>query len=433
MKLICVSLIFAVFILSCNSPQGPVVNKIYVDSLISHYSVPSPVKTNAVEMQFWKNKITQYGPDSVYEQNYANSLLMRFHLSGDIRDLTTADSLIRGVNKRFGKIENGLTLSLAGFCLLLHKYPEAREWIELSKTKERTTVDQKAALLALEFDFYFESGQYDSAAALLPKLRIKGGYPYFFRLSRIKDQQGITDSAIVYMLKAADLARTNDYLKQLALSNAAIFYIHQGNWQRANELYMLCISLNPSDFHSILGLGWLALKQDQDDSLSGAIFHFVQDHFFTPDPLYKLSQAQEAKADSILEKKYASDFAFQVEDSAYGNIYNKYLIDLYTGILDDPAKAEAIAEKEILNRPNAQSFSWYAWTLLKNNKKSQASQVFEQHVSGNPLEATESYWMGILMKSMAKNAEAAGFFESARKKQFDLSPGKEKELEKDLK
>jgi hypothetical protein len=433
MKRICVSLVIAAFILSCNSSLGPIVNKFYIDSLISHYSIPSLVKTNALEMQFWKNKIVQNGPDSINEQNYANSLLMRFHLSGDIRDLVSADSLIRRVNERFGKIENGLTLSLAGFCLLQHQYLEAREWIALSKTRLGTTVDQKAALLALEFDLYFECGQYDSAADLLPKLRIKGGYSYFFRLSRIKDRQGITDSAIDYMLKAADLARTNDYLKQLALSNAAVFYTHQENWQKANELYMKCISLNPADFHSILGLGWLVLKQDRDDSLSEAIFHFVQDHFSTPDPLYKLSQAEEAKPDSALEKKYAADFAARVEDPAYGNIYNKYLIDLYTGILDNPAKAEAIAEKETRNRPNSQSFAWYAWTLLKNNKKSLATQVYATQVSGKPLEATESYWMGILLQSMDKKAEAAGLFESARKNQFDLSPGKVNELEKNLK
>jgi hypothetical protein len=39
-------------------------------------------------------------------------------------------------------------------------------------------------------------------------------------------------------------------------------------------------------------------------------------------------------------------------------MYHKYLVELYTGILNSPAKALAIAEKEIDNRATPQTYAW---------------------------------------------------------------------------
>jgi hypothetical protein len=292
------------------------------------------------------------------------------------------------------------------------------------------TLDKKETLSTLQFDLYFETGQYDSAAGILSTMKANKDYEYYYRLSRMEERNGRPDSAIFDMLKAAYLAKTNNYLKQLALSSAAGLYIDQGDWQRANDLYMYCINLNPADFHSIMGLAWIALTRDRDDSLSEKTLQFVLSHFSAPDPLFKLSQVEEARHDSAAEKKYALDFAARVADSGYGNMYNNYLLDLYTGILEDSARGEAIAENETRDRPAPQSFAGYAWALYKDNKEDRAMQVFDADVSGRPLGAIEWYWMGKLLKAMKKGPQAAQFFDSARKKPYRLSPGKLKDLEK---
>src|SRR5690348_15891527 len=110
-----------------------------------------------------------------------------------------------------------------------------------------------------------------------------------------------------------------------------------------------------------------------------------------------------------MQKKYADEFIKAVSDSVYGNMYNKYLIDLYTGIANEPAKAELIAAKEINSRPTPQTYAWYVWTLFCNNKKDEAYKVFEENVSGKPLEGPDLYWMGKFMLGLDKGYNAKEF------------------------
>ena len=69
---------------------------------------------------------------------------------------------------------------------------------------------------------------------------------------------------------------------------------------------------------------------------------------------------------------------------------------------------------------------------LKNNKKDEAYKVFEQYVSGRPLEGLELYYMGKMMRGLDKGYDANAFFQAAEKNKYDLSPDMEKDLEADL-
>ena len=104
-------------------------------------------------------------------------------------------------------------------------------------------------------------------------------------------------------------------------------------------------------------------------------------------------------------------------------MYNKYLIELYTGILQDPAHAEYLAKGELENRSTPQTYAWYAWTLYSNNKKEAAMELYKKNISGMPLEGLELYWMGKLMQGMNKEYNAKAFFEAAYANKYDLAPG----------
>jgi hypothetical protein len=138
--------------------------------------------------------------------------------------------------------------------------------------------------------------------------------------------------------------------------------------------------------------------------------------------LFKLIAVAEQRGDTALQMKYAKAFAQKVLNPAYGNMYNKYLIQLYTGILQQPAKAEAIAQRELINRNTPQTQAWYAWSLLCNHKENEAYAVFQKSISGKPLEGLELFWMGKLMQSVNKGYNAKQFFKEAEKNRFDLSP-----------
>ena len=240
------------------------------------------------------------------------------------------------------------------------------------------------------------------------------------------------DSAISNMLRAADLEKAAPYLRGIALSNAADLYVHEGELQKAGDLYKECIQLNRVDFHSILGLGWIALVHDKNDTLAEKIFKFVLTKNKLPDPLFKLYQMAQARGDKVLEKKYADEFIAKATDTIYGKMYNKYVIEIYTGILRDPAKAEELAKNELNNRATPQTYAWYAYTLFENNKNNEAYKVFEQHVSGEPLEGLELYYMGKMMKGLGKGYNANEFFKAADKNKYDLSPDMAKDLEANL-
>jgi len=138
------------------------------------------------------------------------------------------------------------------------------------------------------------------------------------------------------------------------------------------------------------------------------------------------------RGDKALEKQYANAFITRATDTIYGRMYNKYVIEIYTGILNEPAKAEMLAKDELNNRTTPQAYAWYAYTLFKNNKKDEAYRVFEKYVSGQPLEGLELFYMGKLMKGLDKGYDANEFFKAAEKNKYDLSPDMEKDLAANL-
>ena len=257
-------------------------------------------------------------------------------------------------------------------------------------------------------------------------------YGYNFRRAKLAHYKGEVDTAIAAMQRAAQLAAGSVSLMQAALSNEADLNLHNGNLQRANELYVQSIRLSATDLHSIMAIGWIALVNDKNDSLAEKIFRFVQSKTKAPDAVFKLTQLADARGDSAMQKKYAREFVTIATAPVYGNMYNKYLLELYTSILNEPAKAEAMAARELLNRTTPQTYAWYVWALYSNNKTAEAENIYKQHVSGKPLEGLELYWMGKYMQAQNKGYNAKEFFKAANKNRYDLSPSMVKDLKNAL-
>ena len=375
-------------------------------------------------MQFWKSRIDPAMPGYLNESRYAGCLNMRFRFFGDIDDLKNADSILKKVNRDFNYKEASADISLVSYCITQHSFMQADSFLQ--KAKELGLRPYQS--LTSSFDVDFELGRYSQATIGLKAIRSPNDYGYFFRKSKMDHLNGLLDSAVTAMLRAAELAGDNDYIKGVALSNAADLYIHAGNLQEAYNLYLQCIRMNSADFHSIQGLGWIALLHDRNDSLAEKIFQFVQSKNKLPDPLFKLIQVAEERGDSALQKKYALDFEQKATDTIYGRMYNKYLIQLYTGVLQNPSRAESIAKSELNNRATPQTYAWYVWALFSNNKKDEAYKVFEQYVSGKPLEGLELYWMGKLMEGLNKGYNAQQFLKAAYKNKYDLDPAVASEI-----
>ena len=162
------------------------------------------------------------------------------------------------------------------------------------------------------------------------------------------------------------------------------------------------------------------------------IFEFVQSKNKLPDALFKLTQLAGAMHDTTAYLQYAKAFEQKATQKIYGRMYNKYLLQLYTGILQDPSQAEIMTKDELNNRATPQTYSWYAYALFANNKKEEAYKIFEKHVSGKPLEGPELYLMGMLMDGLDKKYNAIEFFKAAYKNKYDLDPSFVEHIEKRL-
>lgn len=421
--------IYSIFIVSlfasCSNDKKTIVSTTFVDSLLTHYSATAAIQANEAEIKFWKDRIDPSNPGLSNESKYAANLVRRFHLTGDVHDLVASDSVLRKIDSVYNHKEAAPNLSLATHAILQHRFAAADEYFVIARNIGLKPYEQNSTA----FDIDFELGRYYLAEKDLTYIRSSNDYGYNFRHSKLAHYKGEIDTALMAMKKAAETAGPDIYLKQAALSNVADLYLHSGGLQNAYDNFVASILLNATDLHSIMGIGWIALVHDKNDSLAEKIFRFVQTQTKSPDPLFKLIQTAEARGDSILQTNYARSFEKQVTDTVYGNMYNKYMIDIYTGILHEPAKAETIAQRELGNRNTPQTQAWYVWALFANGKKDEAYKTYQHYVSGKPLEGLELYWMGKLMQGLGKGYNAQQFFKAAYKNRYDLSPGKVKDLE----
>ncbi len=424
MKHLLVTLVSIIIFSSCKNEKITIVDKTFVNSLISHYTVPQAVTINQKEIEFWKNRITTNTPDYSNTTKYAAALVARFHLTGNIADVKKSDSLLIKLAGDYRSKEVGPIFSMISHSILQHRFKEADSLLNIAKTMGI----KKYESAATSFDVDFELGRILEANLQLKSIKVENDFGYQFRKSKMMHYQGELDSSIVAMKKAAENAGGNQSLQLSALSNLGDLYIHAGKLNEAYSCFVDCIRANSSDLHSIMGIGWVALVKDKNDSLAEKIFQFVATKTASPDPLFKLIAVAEHRSDSTLEWKLAKTFEEKVTNPLYGNMYHKYLIQLYTGILHDPAKAVVIAKKELDNRNTPQTNAWYVWSLLCNQQQEQAYQIYQKEVAGKPLEGLELYWMGKLMKSMNKGYNAKQYFEEANKNSFDLSPSVVKDL-----
>lgn len=425
MKIIVAAAVLVSALAACKHGQENIVSQQYTDSLIKFYSPSKIAATNKGDLSFWEKRMDSLPDNYVTGPKYASALALRFHLYGDIHDLLKADSLLKQSNIANHEKEDGILYALSNFAMQQHRFKEADEFV----SKAIKAGDNKYGGKMMLFDAVFEAGQYAAAGNILKTTKPFDTYPSYFRRSKYEHYKGSIDSSIFYMMKAAEKSAGNVYLEQAAISNAADLNIHKGDLTEAYRLYKKSISKDAADFHSLMGIGWLALVHDKNDSLAFRIFSFVHDHIASPDPLLKMMQVEEFRGDSIAQRKWASMFAAQAGKPEYGLMYNKYLIELYTGILNNPFKAVELAQKEIENRATPQTYAWYVWALLNNNEKEKAFEVYNQYVSGKPLEGLELYYMGRLMQSLNKGYNAQQFFKAAYKNRYDLSPSKVNDLE----
>ncbi len=397
--------------------RKPLVNNEWIVQAMQQYSDSTIIK-NEADLLFWKNRIVPGKADYTNSLQYASALSYQFHLNGNIAALQQSDSVLLSVISNFKETEAAPFLALSRQAILQHEFKKADSLIFIAQKIGLKKYEAAAA----GFDVSFELGNIQNAAVMLKNIQMNNDFGYQFRCSKLMHYYGNLDSSISAMKTAFKLAGENNYLKQAALSNLGDLYVHDNNLEAATDCYKKSIETFRTDLHSLIGLGWVALMHDGNDSLAEKIFRFVTYKKNSPEAFFKLISVAQQRKDTALEIQFAHQFVQKVSDYGYGNMYNKYLLQLYTGVLNNPSKALHISSIEIQNRNTAQTQAWHSWALFKTNKKGEAMDVFTKNVSGKPLEALELYWMGKLLMNVGKTSLALQYLNEAYKSKYDLSP-----------
>lgn len=420
----CMALYFLFTRISFGEKQQKIVDAAYTKQVINKYSDSALLK-NQQEIAFWKNRITPGNADYTNSMRYAAALIQGFQLNGDIGLVKQSDSVLFAVIAAFKQTEAAPYLALSHHAILQHQFNNADSFLTIAQKIGLKKYEAAAA----SFDVSFELGNISNAALQLKNIQKANDYGYQFRCSKLMHYKGEMDSSINAMKAAYELGSANAVLQQTALSNLGDLYIHANDMEQSAAAYKKALVNNSSDLHSMMGLAWIALLHDKNDTLAENTFRFVSTKTKSPEALFKLIAVAQQRKNTAQEIQFATNFETAVSDVRYGNMYNKYLIQLYSSALNNPAKAVIIAASELQNRNTPQTQAWYAWALFKNSKADEALKVFTDNVSAKPLEALELYWMGKMLQALNKPSMATKYFYEAAKNKYDLNPAINYDLE----
>lgn len=370
------------------------------------------------ETRFWRKRIEPGRADYTNRMRYAAALIQRFHITADINDVRKSDSILFKVAETFKSTEAAPYLALCLNAILQHQFFQADSFLTLA----RKIGIKKYESAAAGFDVNFELGNISFAVSEMKKIENKNDYGYQFRCSKLMHYKGMLDSSISAMKAAYELAASNNVLQQAALSNLGDLYLHNNDAGQAAECYTRCIAKNPSNLHAYIGLARIALLHDDNGLLAEKILLFVADKSKSPEALFNLVAVAQQEMNKNLELLYAKKLVQAVSNVHFGNMYNKYLLQVYTGVLPDAEKAMNITTAELNFRNTPQTQAWYAWALYNQGNKQGALKLFREKISGHPLEALEQYWMGKILKAEGQSGLAMQYFYEAAKSRYDLSP-----------
>lgn len=409
---------------SCRQHPNNLVDGNYTDSLVSHYSPSEAEKLNAAELKFWQERLDSSAAAATPTSRVAGALSQRFHLYGDINDLLAADSMLTTLSAASKDREAGLLRSLAANDITRHRFKAADSLVRMALVIGSERYNSSL----MQFDTRFELGDYVVAGNTLAACTATNEYGYFFRMAKWMHFKGETDSAVFYLQQALKWTGTSHGLRQAALSNLGDLYMHDGKMKDAADCYMQSLRIDAADWRSMQGLGRIAVVNDGHPEIAEKIFSFIRRRIKLPDAAYNFIWLAEQRKDTTETKRAAEAFAALATDPVYGGMYNKYLVEYYTGIFDKPAASLELAKAELDNRATPQTYCWYAWSLHRAGKDKEAMDIYTAHVSGKPLEALELFWMGKMMADMHKQYNAQAFYKAAAKNISDLSPAKQAEL-----
>ena len=388
-------LVIILLLFSCNT------NKV-TDT--NDYSTYLTAESNTLDLQadakFWTDKLEIAPNQFPYLAKRASAYTQLFNATGEISYLIKAEKdFINAINKSDRAIP-GYLKSLAANYISQHRFKEALTLLKEAETNGEKLNGTKKML----FDVYLELGNNIAAETYLKQIKNTSDFDYLIRLSKWEDHKGNLEGAIANMEKAMAIAEASNLkgIKQWAYTNIADFYGHAGEIEKSYQHYLKALELDPNDAYAKKGIAWILYSHENDTEEALRVLDHVSSYYKSPD--YDLLKAEiaEYKSDSDLKAKALEAYKTAVQNIAYGTMYNKYNVMIYSEEMQLPEKAIAIAQEEVENRPTPQSYDLLAWSYFKNGDVEKANAIIEDYVDGLTSEPEVLYHIAEIYKAIGK-------------------------------
>lgn len=413
---------------ACNKGRNPITRVEDYERYITQRQLVSndPLKE---ELNFWAGRLKNNPGDEASLLKLAGLHAELFKSSGLIQYIERSDSIYYEVLKQYPEGNVEIYHSLCANAISQHQFRQARSYIE----KALELKDKKATTLLLLVDVSMESGDYATANRILRQFTNKNSFAYLIRKAKMKDHEGMLDSAIVCMEKAYDRIKGDKSLAQWTLSNLADMYGHAGRLEESYKRYLDVLELNPDDNYVLKGIAWIAFSHDNNLTEAKRIILSLTGRRFMPEANLMLAEIAEIEGDEIGKLEYLRKFTSLVSRPRYQTMYNKYLALLSAEEFDDAKRAIAIANEEIANRPTPQSYDLLAWAYFHDGQIRKALEIAKVNVEDQTFEPESLYHLGIIYHANGDNDMAKKYLQEALGSRFELGPSISNRIESSLK
>jgi tetratricopeptide (TPR) repeat protein len=412
--------ISAIVFVSCNK-QTSIAKVNDYNTFLNPKFQQAQLDKNETEIAFWDNKL------KADTGSYANMLevgfntLAHFKLTGNVNDLSFADSLFFRVAKKLNNKEASVYLALTQNAITQHKFKEAEQYLYQA---EKIGADAGTINL-LKFDVNMELGNYIGAEQCLNKIANKEkNFDYIIRSAKLEDHKGNADASIKLMEKAYDLVKNNNKKSTInwVTTNLADMYSHSGRIQDAYNMYIISLQSDSANLYALKGIANICYANDKNTDEAERIFKFILSTTDAPDLNLNLAEISELRGDTEAKNKYLNRFLRKIDaNKNYGNMYNKYLIDVYLYDKLNIEKGLSIAEGEMNNRKTPETYAWLALANFKANKIEAATNIINKYVI-NKTEEPQSLYAASVVLSKTNKTLAKKLAKQCRESAFELGP-----------
>lgn len=427
-RLFTIFILFLFFLEACTGKRD-IVNPADYQSFLKPGVIQKEVNNLDKQLSFWNNRLQKDTGNYVDMMELASCNLRLFKLTGNVKQLHTGDSLLKRSTAKLNNTDPDILFALSQISITQHHFKEAEQYNQIA---DEAGGDKYTNQL-LGFDSKMELGELTIATKKIESLKDKSSFDYLIRKAKLEDHKGNLDGAIKLMEQAFEKVKNRrKSLYCWALSNLADMYGHAGRVKESYDAYINVLKRDSSYIYALKGIAWIAYSNDHNGKEAKRILQYISDQTNLPDLLLQLAEIEKWEGNDAKNKEYIHRFVAEVQKPEYGNMYNKYLIRLYTEEFKNYDKALQLAENEIANRATPETYDWLAWAYYNKGDIDKANTIATNYVYKRNYEPNALYHTALIFFAAGKKDKAKALLEECLPASFEIGPVKTKIIQREI-